>query len=187
MRCLREASNHIWSRIVRFAEDPRPKLEGYMLVSYQYPEKDRVYELIKVPEYVYSIYKSEKHDGLSKLFEEMMAGNAQNNKELQDVLTKWIYEDEGFDDTIDVRPEDMYLMYRISYPIRTENHITGIDLPRAIETIKYMVNNMEVYRVENKETIFYDHLLFHASEDMQTYFTTDKQGHVVEERIKYRE
>lgn len=184
MRCLKEGSDYIWSRLVVFANDPRPKLEGYLLISYVYNEKE-YFELLKIPESVYGIFKDGKHDGLSKFFEEFI--NKRVTPEMKNAVHKWIYEDEGFDEGTDVAPRDIYLMYRISYPIRTGDHLTGIDLPRALRTLKYLATKFEVTRVEGKDPVYYDHLLFHHSENMLDYYTVNKKGEIVVKDIKFTE
>lgn len=168
---LKNATEHMWSSYVKFSKKPFGVLEAYFVVSYEYdddPKHERHFMLGKVPRNIINQYRR-KDEETGRLIEEkdnwvLTRCVADFRRELNENgnVIPMINTSSEIDGKINVKIEDIMLMWKISFRIQTSFGIdaTGINIKSAEQCLLYLINEFEV---EGKQgNIFqYDQIMFY--------------------------
>ena len=203
---MKQLKEYLWSRVVTYCKEPRGYMAVYLAYSYKNPnkksEKDHslISEVLEIPRSVWSKWADE-HDGVVEFF-----NDAEENgilpacqkkhvwEEVCDVLTKDIISknpDIENLDTISPRPEELRLMYKISFREAERAGDFGIDVKTALNCLKYIYEDFSVTRKDSeKGGVRFDNFMFHAPNDEGTFdsltrYYTTKNGEVVHDSYSY--
>lgn len=173
IKCMKDASDHMSSNIVKFSPYAEKELFGFLKIKYDNPNYDEDDEFsykelegfIELPSWTYACFENEKGHGLTELYKKVIIEKTFG--EAEDAIQRLLKE--KYPET-NVTVLYMGLAYRIVFPIQDEINTFGITLSSALDCIDYLCNEFVVdkshsnkygYVSGNDETI-YDLLLFHA-------------------------
>lgn len=164
IRCINEASDHITSEIIRFTPKPERKLVGWLKlkISYENPNynpNDDLDAYVEIPKWVYKCYEDGRGRGLTELYKKVTLDDTFG--EAEEKLKEFL--GEAFPN-LKVKVEFMGLSYRIIYPIQDELNPYGITLKTALDTVKYLYDELQIWKESSRPNDFteYNHILFHA-------------------------
>lgn len=172
----------MWKDIVGEDKCPEPysELEGYFVVAYELePGGEEQNRIVKIPRRLYQEYATEKHNGLTEYIKLVRSGVVKQKLDPRDVFSRYEYEGDEEVNVYNVRAIHVQTMYRISFHIRRIDGLgrktPGIDLPRALKCLRYLVDEFSVTRGMITKT--YDHIIFHSPGDYEKwnllwYYTT---------------
>lgn len=191
------AAKHLWYDVVKVADPedenskPITKLEGYLSVSYKKDGDDEEYlKLVKIPQELYSMYRTKDHDGLTEYVEAVRSRRVKFNNldcKLMDLMD--MVDDDG-KYIFEAKAKDVLLFFKIVFPIqlKTENGVTrGINLKSGIQSLEYLIDSVEVIGKNGRVT--YDHVLFHPQNEKNNnwvyfqYYDTEKDKETGEEKV----
>lgn len=182
IRCCKSAAEIMWQKYLPYSRKPFYSLVAYGTLEYRFTdmkEDDQAINLsFKIPESWYKDFADEKHDGLTAFIDyvnehgyesinlETLDFNIPDNKELEDVMLS-----------------NIQLFFQISFDIKSEKAIGGIDLVTSLKCLQYLIDDFKVSRdnANDRDAVWYEHIAFHApdyySENQEFsllwYYTTD--------------
>jgi len=203
---MKQLKDDLWSNIVRYCNEPRGYMAVYLAYSYKNPRKSEkdyplVSEVLEIPEAVWSKWRDE-HDGVIEFF-----NDAEKNGLLPVCQKRGVWEiiDElltadiasknpGVElSTISPRPEELRLMYKISFREALRDGDYGVDVQTALNCLNHIYDEFSVTRKgSSKGGVVYNRFMFHAPNDdgifdsLTRYYTT-KGGNVVHDSYSYPE
>jgi hypothetical protein len=205
---MKQLKEYLWSRVVTYCKEPRGYMAVYLAYSYKNPNKKSdndhslISEVVEIPRSVWSKWADE-HDGVYEFFtdaeENGILPACQKKRvweEVCEVLTNDIVSknpDIETLDTISPRPEELRLMYKISFREAERAGDFGIDVKTALNCLKYVYEEFSVTRKgSEKGGVGYDNFMFHAPNDegvfdSLTRYYTAKGGEVVHDSYSYPE
>lgn len=164
---FKSSTDYIWENIVKFSERPFGVLEGYLVLSFEYdndPKHERRYMYGKLPREAVARFRKtgvQEKDSwvLTRCVTEI-------RKSLDNKDVNLINSGEDTDDRINIRIEDVKLVWRVSFRIRLESEIgrssIGITSELAEKCLKYLIDDMEVVGNRNK-SYRYEQIVFYKS------------------------
>lgn len=171
------ATNNIWSEIIKFCPKPKTRLEGYLVISFE-RNGNKDYGFVRIPKEFYEAYSDEKHDGLTEFISKVQ------NKEI-DINS--ITSDIDFEEECgisNVKALEVQLFFVSEFQIQQKDKF-GINLKTGVESLKYLTENLVVYRDKNPKNkgVEYRNIFFHAPDqsgewDLLNYYDVDENGKV---------
>jgi len=199
IRAFNDAAAHINDEFVKY-QKPHTKLEGLFMFSYLNPDYDPEIEdsseyiskTLKLDSDLYGDYADDRHDGLTKFYEEVQLACDDNEKgqlpsDLAEIFVNWICEktDLNLEDVRLDRGFVFNLVYRVSFPIAdADQHQFGINLMSAVKSIKWLVENLVVLRDESSgKEVRYEHVMVNTLNDDGepdwSYYFEEKDGKII--------
>jgi hypothetical protein len=187
IRCIDRAFTHMWGRIVVSCKKPDKRLVGFVgydRIDPNNPE-NRIAETAQVTSEFTEQYKRNPesvHDGIydfvkhyNKMFEEAENLIEDEDEEIYIEPTEDLLDFLGFSEEDDVRIFEVFMAYKISFPRKFWNpkdkQYQGIDVAKTLECLKYLFNNLKIYKREDEDNAIKQKLTF---DSISNYLTFEK-------------